>query len=191
MRATEYIEEKTFEANDLPDGKLGLANYERCEFRGIDFSDKHLGGRVFSECTFRSCNLSNAVVANASFRETAFIDSKLTGVDFRSCNEMLLSFSFSGCILDYAVFSGLTLKQTIFRKCSMIRTLFEDTDLSGSTFDECEIASAVFIGTNLQKADLSTCNEITLDPERNKIKKAKFSLAGALGLLGKYDIIIE
>ena len=31
----------------------------------------------------------------------------------------------------------------------------------------------------------------SIDPETNRIKKAKFSISGVLGLLHKYDIEIE
>ncbi|MCW3075998.1 MAG: pentapeptide repeat-containing protein [Bacteroidetes bacterium] len=68
---------------------------------------------------------------------------------------------------------------------------FSQADLSGSFFINCDLSRAVFDGTNLEKSDLRTSYNFTIDPERNKIKKARFSNAGLAGLLGKYDIIIE
>jgi hypothetical protein len=41
------------------------------------------------------------------------------------------------------------------------------------------------------KADLSTSFNYQIDPERNKLKGARFSLHGIGGLLHKYDIKIE
>ena len=52
-------------------------------------------------------------------------------------------------------------------------------------------AQAVFAYTNLEKADLLNSINIVLDPENNKIKEAKFSLASLPGLLGKYEIKVE
>jgi hypothetical protein len=44
---------------------------------------------------------------------------------------------------------------------------------------------------NLKKADLRTAYNYHIDPESNKLKKAKFSLQGLPGLLDKYGIDIE
>jgi fluoroquinolone resistance protein len=43
----------------------------------------------------------------------------------------------------------------------------------------------------LEKADFRTSNGYSIDPEMNRIKKAKFSLEGVAGLLDKYDIEVE
>jgi hypothetical protein len=43
----------------------------------------------------------------------------------------------------------------------------------------------------LEKADIRTSHNYTIDPEKNKVKKAKFSIHGIAGLLDKYDIEIE
>jgi len=39
--------------------------------------------------------------------------------------------------------------------------------------------------------DFRTSVNYSLDPERNRIKKARFSLSGIAGLLDKYDIEID
>jgi len=43
----------------------------------------------------------------------------------------------------------------------------------------------------LEKADFREATNYFIDPEKNRIKKAKFSLNGLPGLLIPYDIIIE
>ena len=50
---------------------------------------------------------------------------------------------------------------------------------------------AKFENSILEKADLRTSRNYLIDPELNKIKKAKFSIHGIAGLLAKYDIEIE
>lgn len=47
-----------------------------------------------------------------------------------------------------------------------------------------------FDNTILEKVDLSSSSNYIIDPEKNRIKKAKFSLLGISGLLRKYDIEI-
>jgi uncharacterized protein YjbI with pentapeptide repeats len=64
-------------------------------------------------------------------------------------------------------------------------------DLTNSTFDTCDLARATFGNTILEKTTFCTSYNYSIDPESNRIRKAKFSLAGVAGLLGKYDIEIE
>lgn len=68
---------------------------------------------------------------------------------------------------------------------------FGRADLTGSSLNDCDLHSAVFDNTNLSKCDFRKASNYIIDPENNKISKAKFSLIGVPGLLTKYDIVIE
>jgi fluoroquinolone resistance protein len=187
----DFIEDKEFTKEDLDAGRFTVAIYEYCTFSHCDLSDAILNNSEFVECKFNFCNLSNAKVEKASFRTVAFTDSKLTGIDFSLCNQLMLEVSFDNCLLDYVSFMRLDLRKTVFNNCSMIRTFLDNADLSSSSFNNCNLENAVFIGTNLEKADLSTSYNFIIDPEENRVKKAKFSLYGAVGLLTKYGVVIE
>jgi hypothetical protein len=50
---------------------------------------------------------------------------------------------------------------------------------------------ATFENTILEKADLRTAYNYSIDPTMNKIKKAMFSKAGISGLLDRLDIDIH
>jgi uncharacterized protein YjbI with pentapeptide repeats len=65
-----------------------------------------------------------------------------------------------------------------------------ECDLTGSVFDNCDLKGAVFENTIIEKADFRTSFNYSIDPQTNRIKKAKFSLSGIAGLLHKYDIEI-
>jgi fluoroquinolone resistance protein len=52
------------------------------------------------------------------------------------------------------------------------------------------LAGATFDNTNLEKADFTTAFNYLIDPDTNRIKKAKFALPGVLALLNKHDIVI-
>jgi uncharacterized protein YjbI with pentapeptide repeats len=58
-------------------------------------------------------------------------------------------------------------------------------------FENCNLAQAVFERTNLEKVDFHTSYNYNIDLESNRVKKAKFSIDGVVGLLAKYDLIIE
>ena len=68
---------------------------------------------------------------------------------------------------------------------------FSETDLSESVFAQCDLSRSIFSNTNLEKVDFRTSFNYSFDPSINRIKKAKFSSEGVIGLLSKYDIVIE
>ena len=57
-------------------------------------------------------------------------------------------------------------------------------------FDECDLSRAAFDNTIMEKADFRTSYNYSIDPERNKVRKAQFSFPHVVGLLDKYDIEI-
>jgi uncharacterized protein YjbI with pentapeptide repeats len=65
-----------------------------------------------------------------------------------------------------------------------------NANLTKAVFTECDLAGAVFDNTNAEQADFSSAWHFTIDPEHNKIRKAKFSTAGLAGLLHKYQLTI-
>lgn len=186
----DYIESKTFENVDFSETPLQQADYELCTFLRCELTEALLNNLAFIECKFIGCNLSNAKVDSAGFRDVKFSGCKLTGVDFSACNPAMISLSFEDCIMDYVSLARLHLKKIEFSNCSLIRAFFDDADLSSSKFIGCNLENAVFGKTNLEKADLSTSYNYIIDPENNRVKKAKFSTSGIAGLLLKYDIEI-
>jgi len=78
-----------------------------------------------------------------------------------------------------------------FAKCEMVEVDFGRADLTGSSFNDCDLRNAVFDNTNLSKCDFRKADNYIIDPENNKISKAKFSFIGIPALLTKYDIEIE
>jgi hypothetical protein len=53
------------------------------------------------------------------------------------------------------------------------------------------LSGTIFNNTIIEQADFRTANNYSIDPENNRIKKARFSTQGISGLLDKYQIIIE
>jgi len=125
------------------------------------------------------------------FNDISFVGCKMLGLRFDLCNDFLLSFRFKGCTLDLSSFYGLVLKKTIFENCKLLEVDFVETDLTASTFDGCDLQRAIFDRSILERADFRAAYNFNIDPERNKVRKAKFSRDGVVGLLGKYDIVVE
>lgn len=185
------IEDTTFEGIDYSSQALVAGNYEFCRFVGCNFTGLDLSGLEFEGCTFQDCNLSMAKLNHTALRDTTFKACKLLGLRFEDCNSFLFSVHFDGCILQLASFLKMKLKQQVFKNCNLQEADFSGCDLSEAVFKNCDLSRAVFEQSLLEKADLRTAYNYTIDPERNRIRKAKFSRDGLAGLLDKYDLVIE
>ncbi len=166
-------------------------SYENCTFLGCDFSNADLSDVIFLECEFQACNLSLAKLTNTSFNDARFTDCKLLGLHFEDCNKMILTMLFENCNISLCSFNKLKIKKSSFRNSKIVEVDFSETDLSNSEFINCDLLRTVFHHTNLEFVDFSTSGNFSIDPDQNRIKKARFSVPGLPGLLGKYDIIIE
>ena len=185
-----YIENKTFQGIDFSVEKIEKAEYENCTFNNCEFSNTDLSNINFSECEFTNCNLSMAKIRNTVFRDVKFKNSKLLGLHFQNCNEFLLTVEFEACLLNLSSFFKRKLKNTKFKDCSLQEVDFAETDLTNSLFDNCNLSGAIFEQSNIEKCDFRTSYNYIIDPENNKISKAKFSQHGIAGLLNKYNIDI-
>ena len=186
-----FKEGEKFENRSFTGSALEPGDYENCTFTNCDFSNSNLSDLNFLECEFRECNLSLAKLTLAAFREAKFINCKLLGLHFEECNNIAFKVEFDGCSLDLCSFNKLKIKRTIFRNSKVIEDDFTETDLSNSSFINCDLQRTIFFNTVLEGVDFRTSFNYSIDPQLNRIKKAKFSLPGIAGLLDKYEIDID
>jgi uncharacterized protein YjbI with pentapeptide repeats len=187
MMQKNYFTDKTFHReNTIKSGEYESCIFNECNFLELDFS-----GSVFANCTFNSCNLSMVKLTKTAFREVVFKDCKMLGLRFDNCNELGLSVSFENCQLNHSSFYKTKIKKTVFKNSQLQEVDFAEADLTNSVFDNSNLLLSVFEFTILEKADFRTAYNYTINPENNRIKKAKFSISGVAGLLDKYDIEIE
>ncbi|MBP2832652.1 pentapeptide repeat-containing protein [Aquimarina sp. U1-2] len=185
------IFDQTFKNDHFSGKKLPARAYDNCTFLNCDFTATNMSTVTFLECNFDTCNFDSTMLKETSFQGVVFKASKMLGVNIGSCNDFMFSAKFEDCNLDYSSFYGFTMKNTIFHNCSLKEADFTDADIVGSTFHDCDLAKAIFENTNAEKVDFSTAKNFTIDPEMNKLKKAKFSTSGLAGLLYKYDLEIK
>lgn len=165
--------------------------YEKCRFEHCELSKADLSGIKFIDCTWHHCNLSVVKLNNTAFQNNHFSHCKLLGLSFARCNPFLLSFRFDDCLMGMVSFYNLKLKGTVFTNCQLQEADFTATDFSQAIFNNCDLHLATFDATNLEKADLRTAFNYSIHPDKNKLKKARFSQQGISGLLQHYDIVIE
>jgi uncharacterized protein YjbI with pentapeptide repeats len=113
------------------------------------------------------------------------------GLHFENCKHFLFNVYFENATLDLSSFYKLKLKNTQFIHSSIREVDFTEADLTNSRFENCDLFKAAFDQTILEKVDFRSSYNYSIDPEINRIKKSKFSVAGIQGLLTKYDIEIE
>ena len=186
-----YVEQGLFSRQDYSETPLAKGDYENCNFRDCNFSGSDMSGLRFMDCTFTGCDLSNARVTQCSFQETMFNDCKMLGFRFDSCDQLGMTVRFESCQLDHSSFYQVKLNHTIFKSTSLREVDFTETDLRNAILDDCDLLDSIFDHCNLERANLSTARNYSIDPENNRIGGAKFSLPSVVGLLNKYQIIIE
>ncbi|AMR31481.1 hypothetical protein A0256_08605 [Mucilaginibacter sp. PAMC 26640] len=169
----------------------GNQTFENCKFLNCDFSNSYFDGAVFIDCVFEDCNLLLVSVGNTGLQSVVFKRCKLSGVNFSKSRDFLFEVNFEGCILDNAIFFKKKNKKATFTDCSMMETDLTEADLTDAKLINCNLNRAFFSRTILKGADLRSSYNFAIDPEDNQIKKARFSLHGLPGLLGKYEIKVE
>jgi uncharacterized protein YjbI with pentapeptide repeats len=183
-----YFSEQEFANKDGAAQPLPIAEYEACTFINCSFSNANVSKCSFIDCHFQHCDCSNTNLHQTIIRDVSFQDCKMLGLHFNACNDFLFSATFKNCTLNFSSFYKLKLKGILFKDCTLHEVDFAECDLTGAFFDNCDLKGTVFDRTILEKADFSTAYNYTINPENNRIKKAKFSTDGLAGLLGKYDI---
>ncbi len=186
-----YFDNLSLDKKDYSEEPIELGEYDVCHFTNCNFSNSDLSNVIFIDCTFSACNLSGAKLNKTSLRDCTFKDCKLLGLHFFNCHDFLFAVTFENCNLNLASFYRMKIKKTIFKNCNLQEVDFSEADLSAALLDNCDLALSVFSNTILEKADLKTAYNYSIDPETNYIKKAKFSSNGIAGLLDKYDLEIE
>ena len=186
-----YVADEVFTRDAPPGLPLPAATYDGCRFVQLDLSGQDLSGYTFIDCQFEGCNLSGVKLLGTSLRDVQFQQCKMVGLHFEDCHAIFFDAAFRDCILDLSSFFKRKLEGKSFEGCSLKEADFTEADLGGVNFSGAILEGAVFEQCNLQKADFRRAIGYTLDPERNRLKKAKFGLDGLPGLLGKYDLSIE
>lgn len=184
--AKEVFYDETYkEATTLKKGE-----YEACVFENCTLNGFNLEYYDFMDCEFVDCDLSGALITRVSFKNVQFYGCKLMGLQFDTANPFLLEVHFKNCQLQMSNFYLLKLARTRFVNCQMEQVDFAEADLTAASFKDCNLAGAIFDNTQLAQADFSTALNFNINPGINKLKGAKFSKEGLLGLVGGLGIEI-
>ena len=193
MKAEEsiYYTHQQFEKSSFPIKGNRETQFDSCTFKNCDFTEVNFAGCDFSNTTFEDCNLSMVKFGYIGLDKVHFVGCKMVGADFTTVKDFLFNPRFSSCILDYAAFMKKKNRKGRFENCSLKGADFSEADLTDSLFEQCDLSSAVFMNSTLNGVNFITSFNFTIDPDRNALRKAKFSTNGLSGLLTKYGILVS
>ena len=180
----------TFTREDMIDGRISSREFDQCTFTGCDFSGTEFIDCIFTQCDFNDCNLAMCSFAGSTLQQLSFTKCKLLGIRFDACNPILFSPKFVQSVLDYSWFTGLKMSNIQFIECALKGVNFSGAEMKNAKFPDSDLEGAIFDQTDLSGADLASAANISLDPERNRLNDAKFSINNIEGLLGRYEIKI-
>lgn len=164
--------------------------FDSCSFKSCDFSESLLRNAQFCACSFENCNLSLPKLEGCRFQDVRFVGCKIVGAEFFKCEKTFFSPTFKDCVLYYCNFSGLAMKKTYFNGSKLNECHFTNTNLNSADFDRVDLSGTIFHDCDLSMANFTTAVSYDIDPQTNKVKKAKFSLPEAIGLLRGFDVTI-
>lgn len=182
--------DKTYKQIDFSKFNLAGIEFDNCQFLDCSFLNCNLGDTDFLECQFENCNFITTKTANTGFKDVKFKGCKLVGLDFSMCNNFLFEVEFESSQLDYALFSKKNMRKTRFIKCSVKEADFSETNLTEATFENSDLTGSFFDRCNLEKTDFRAAANFNIDPDKNRMKGAKFASTELAGLLSKYGLKI-
>lgn len=192
--AQEYFDQ-TFDKVHLGPDEILNGKFTDCVFSQCSFETAILSNCRFSNCLFQQCNLNLVKLPGSSFPATRFEKSKLLGVDWTQANWSTSGFDslvrFDECVISHSTFIGLALKRIRITNCIANEVDFRDADLSNADFTGTDLDRSIFGNTNLTEADLSQARNYMVDPSKNRLKHAKFSMPEAMALLYSMDIVLK
>lgn len=186
-----FFFDQQFNKDSFIDQKLQPGEYENCVFSHCALSKADLGKSKFTDCRFVDCDLSMARLTGTSFSDCAFVDCRMFGLLFYNCHPFGLGFRFERCQLNHSSFFKTKIRAMIFQECSLEEVDFTDADLTGATLSACNLKNAMFENTILEKADFRGAYNFSIDPDLNRMRRARFSRTELNGLLDKHDLDIE
>ena len=189
--SAQRFEEVTFqelslaEAEDLSGKILIECRFERCGLReGV------LTATRMIDCVFEQCDLSMIQIGAAVFKDCQFENCRLLGIDWGAAEE-LVGLRFRNSTLNHNLFSGASPKDLIIAECTVREAIFEQSDLKKSDFRQSDFSGTTFVDCDLRGADFREAKGVFLDPLRNRMNKARFSLPEAVDLLRAMEIDLD
>jgi fluoroquinolone resistance protein len=194
IRTQAYHGDQVFEDIQLERDQLVSSEFYDCAFMRCSFVESVFRNCRFVNCAFQHCDLSLVQVMGSTFSATRFEDSKAIGVDWTQADwptaGLARPVGFFRSAISHSTFIGLRLRGIQIRDCVAVDVDFREADLSHADFAGTDLSQSLFSHTDLTEADLSRARNYHIDPARNVLRQARFSLPEAMSLLYSMDIVL-
>jgi uncharacterized protein YjbI with pentapeptide repeats len=185
-------EDEKFENLKLDGVKVDGSSFIDCIFEGCSLVETVLQSCRFQRCTFLDCNLSLAEIPASEFGSMRFKRSKLVGIDWTKAKSNPASLGkplyFEASSLNHSTFIGLDMQKVQFIECIVHEVDFRETDLTRAQFIQTDLQGSLFMDTILRAAHFHSARNYNIDPVKNDLSGARFSLPEAMSLLYALDI---
>ena len=190
-----FFSDQRFEDSHLENKTIISNEFHDCSFISSFFSEVVFERCRFVNCLFQDCDLSLMQVPGTFFSACKFEKSRVIGIDWTKADwssaGLRLPISFKGTSVDHSTFIGLSLPAVQIKDCSVKNVDFRETDLSRAILGGSDFSESLFLDTNLTKADLREAINYHINPEKNILAGARFSIPEAMSLLYAMDIVLE
>lgn len=188
MRYTDQV----FNSLQMDASLLTSSEFFDCVFKDCSFAESVFHKCRFVDCTFQKCDLGLVQMPECSFSGTVFEHSKCIGINWAQADwptpGLGKPIRFKACAISHSTFIGLNLIGIQIVDSIALDVDFREADLSQADFSGTDLSESLFNQTNLSKADLSRARNYLIDPAKNELKGARFSLPEAMSLLYNMDI---
>jgi fluoroquinolone resistance protein len=195
LQSGETYEDVNFERKKLDKTRIDSSTFANCRFVGCSLVAAVLQSCRFLHCSFTDCDLSLLELTGSEFVSVAFEGSKLVGVDWTrvQSNRPALGkpLSFTSSILNQSTFIGLDLREIKLTDCVVHEADFRESNLTGAVFNQTDLQGSLFMDTNLSSADFRSARNYHIEPTKNNIRGARFSMPEAISLLNALDIELD
>ncbi|WP_407879558.1 pentapeptide repeat-containing protein [Furfurilactobacillus entadae] len=159
--------------------------FTACTFQQTDFRHSE-----WLDCTFDHCDFGNTHFDDSVLYRDVFTHCNLLGTDF--LNNTWKDSHINGCRADYSNFSGSKLTacataDTSFNGASFIEVTFKD----GFSTTSCAFNDCSFIGTWMNKVDLSASEFSNLEFNPGDIRGLIINQFQASLLIGQFGVVLK
>lgn len=192
---TDEFESQTFKKIILNGEEIRGKSFEDCTFEHCSFQETSFTACKFQHCSFDHCDLHLLKVKDTRFREVTFSHCQASGVNWSAAAPTRLisraPLRFISCGLNYATFIGMALKGLQLRDCVAREVDFSEANLENADCRGTDFSNSRFQNTNLTGADFRGARNYLISATANTLKRTRFSLPEAIGLLHGLDILLD
>lgn len=186
---------QTFKQVQFKSEQFDSIDFFECEFFQCSFLECSFNISRFVDCFIKDSDFSLIQIPGTTFSSVRIDTSKVIGINWTQAiwrdSPLGKIPGFYKSILSHSTFLGLDLSDVQIVECVAQDVDFREAMLRRANLQKTDFEQSLFLNTILTEADFRGARNYRIDPSRNRISQAKFSLPEAMGLLYSMDIDLD